>query len=176
MDVLIGDPARDVDFAQIIGHLESIIWDGEDSIDYATIYIDSPGSMSAAIPLVRVYDLIGDSYRADALKTASIAFIQRQLADTPSWRPAMADKLAQARLWQGELEKALDELETIPGAHMRHAWYLERAPAYEVLRDHPRFKLIVERVNTWAAETRARLEAFGDDLSPCVANMRPITR
>jgi hypothetical protein len=88
----------------------------------------------------------------------------------------MADKLAQAQLWQGETEKALSELETIPGAQMRHAWYVERAPAFEELRDHPRFKLIVERVNTWAAETRARLEAFGDDLPPCVANMRPMTR
>jgi len=176
MDVLIDEAGRNGDFAQIIEHLESIIGHGEKSIDYANVHIDSPDSMSAAIPLVRVHNLLGDSDRANAVITASIAFLQRQLAATPNWRPALADKLAQARLWQGELGKALDELETIPGAHMRHAWYLERAPAYEVLRDHPRFKSIVERVDSWTAESRERLEAFGDDLPPCVANMRTMIR
>ena len=88
----------------------------------------------------------------------------------------MADKLAQAQLWQGEPEKALSELETIPGAQMRHAWYVERAPAFEELRDHARFKSIVERVNAWTAEVRERLEALGDDLPPCVANMRTMVR
>jgi hypothetical protein len=176
MDVLIAEVGRDGDFSQIIAHLKSMTEQGEESSGDANISIDSPFSLVAALSLVRIYELTGDAEMAAAAKNASIAFVTQQFARTPLMKSSHASLIAQTYLWQGESGKALDKLEAIPGAHMRHAWYLERAPVFQELHDLPRFKAVVAAVKSSAAEYRDKLAAFGDDLPPCVANMRPMIR
>ena len=166
MDVLIDAARQDRDFAKIIAHLESMI--GQE--------IDSPLSLAAAFSLIRILELTGDTDRATATKDASIAFVQRQTATARVFASAHPEMLARAYLWQGEREKALAALETIPGAYPRHAWYLERAPVFQELHDLPRFRAVVDAVKSSAAEYRDQLAAFGDDLPPCVANMGTMTR
>jgi hypothetical protein len=174
--VLIDAARQDGDFAKIVAHLESMIGQEVVTSGDTRPYIDSPLSLVAAFSLIRILELTGDTDRAIASKDASIAFVQRRTATTRVFASTHPEMLARTYLWQGEREKALAALETIPGAHMRHAWYLERAPVFQELHDLPRFKAVVDAVKSSAAEYRDQLAAFGDDLPPCVANMRTMTR
>lgn len=172
MDVLIDDARQEGDFTQIVEHLELIIGPGDQPFDYTNIDVDSPLEYAAAFSLIRVHDLTGDTSRADAVRAASTAFIQRQLLETPAIRPVFAHRLAQNILWQGEVDKALDVLEIIPSAYMRHAWYLSRVQGFQGLHGHPRFDAVVAAIESQMKADRNQLDVLGDNLPPCVTNMR----
>ncbi len=172
MDVLIDGARQEGDFTQIVEYLELIIGPGDQPFDYTNIDVDSPLEYTAAFSLIRVHDLTGDTSRADAARAASTAFIQRQLLETPAMRPAFAHRLAQNILWQGEVDKALDVLEIIPSAYMRHAWYLSRVQGFQGLHGHPRFDAVVAAIESQMKADRNQLDVLGDNLPPCVTNMR----
>jgi len=129
----------------------------------------------ATVAVLRFENLTGDTGSAGAVKDALSAFLPRQILEKPSYQPAIAHTLVRAHLWRGEVDKAMDELETIPGAYLRHAWYLERTPGFQESYDHPGFKAVVDAVQSQIVADRTRLEALGENLAPCVSNMRATT-
>jgi hypothetical protein len=51
-------------------------------------------------------------------------------------------------------------------------WYLPRTADFQTLLGHPRFEALVATVRSRAQADRQRIEILGDDLPPCVTNMR----
>ena len=146
------------------------------AIDYESVKIDSNVQFSAAMPMIRVLEVTGNDRDAGALKAAAKDFLHRHLLITPLWRPPYAAIIARTHLWESDMDKALAELEILPGAYMRDWWYLRRRPEFQVLQGHPRFEAVMERLQSQADADRARLETLGDNLPACVANMRTIIK
>lgn len=119
INTLIDDAGPSGDFSRITEHLESIINDEGRAIDYENLKIDSTVQFSAAMPMIRLLEVTGHDGDANALKAASRDFLLRHLMITPLWRPPYAATIARTHLWESDMDKALDELESVPGAYMR---------------------------------------------------------
>ena len=119
-----------------------------------------------------VFELSKQTDRANALKAVVQEFLPKQLEIKPGFAPAVAALTAQTHLWRGDIDRALSDLESVPGAYMRHAWYLSRDPGLESLHGHPQFEAVVDAIQKRIDSDRAELEKLGDNLPPCVTNMR----
>ena len=167
-DLMIDDASKNGDFTQVIEHLEWLIGPSGK--------VDDSLEVAAAIYLVRVYEITGDSERAHELKAAAPEILSRRLTAAPGFRPSFATVLAEMHLWQDDVDGALTELETMPGVYKRHAWYIGRDPAFERLRGNPRFEAVVDAIQSQFDSDRQQILKLGDDLPPCVSNMRTNVR
>jgi len=165
MDVMIHDAGNNDNFDDIIEHLVQIIGPSGK--------INDMPEVAAAVVLVRVYEMTGQLDRADALKAEVQEFLPHEVEVRPRMAPTVANLTAQTRLWRGDIDRALSDLESVPGAYMRHAWYLSRDPGLESLHGHPRFEAVVDAIQKRIDSDRAELEKSGDNLPPCITNQRP---
>jgi TolB-like protein/Tfp pilus assembly protein PilF len=164
MDLLIDDASKDGDFTQLIEHLERQVGPSGE--------VDNIPEVAAAVYLIRIYEITGNSERANELKAMAPEVLSRRIATAPRFRPSFATMTAQMHLWQDEGDSALTELELIPGVYKRHAWYIARDPAFERLHGNPRFEAIVDAIQADFDSDREQILKLGDDLPPCVTNMR----
>jgi TolB-like protein/Tfp pilus assembly protein PilF len=164
-DLMIDEASKNGDFTRLIDHLERQVGPSGK--------LDDIPEVAAAIYLVRVYEITGDSERANELKAAAPEALSRRIATAPGFRPSFATALAEIHLWQDDVDSALTELETMPGVYKRHAWYIGRDPAFERLHGNPRFEAIVDAIQADFDSDREQILKLGDDLPPCVTNMRP---
>ena len=107
------------------------------------------------------------------MKAAIPEVLSREIEKVPDFRPSYAPMIAKTHLWQDNLDSALTELETMPGVYKRHAWYIARDPAFERLHDNPRFEAVVSALQADFDGDRDKILKLGDELPPCVSNMRP---
>ena len=165
MDLLIDDADQDGDFSHLIEHLEQQVGPSGQ--------LDDVPEVAAAIYLIQIYDLSNEADRANELRATVTKVLARRIAEVPRGRPAYATMSAQAHLWRGDVDSALTELELMPGVYKRHAWYIARDPAFEHLHDNPRFEAVVSALQADSDGDRDKILKLGDELPPCVVNMRP---
>jgi TolB-like protein/DNA-binding winged helix-turn-helix (wHTH) protein/Tfp pilus assembly protein PilF len=108
-----------------------------------------------------------DLFRKVALAQISLALGDREAAEklarqvvTESEQPGMHQPRAIALAVLGEHDAAMERLErAFARGAIVHWWYmLDREPAFEPLRDHPRFEALAARVRAHASAQRRLLE------------------
>ena len=164
MDLLIDNASKDGDFTPLIEHLERQVGPSGK--------VDDIPEVAAAVYLVLIYEITGNSERANELKAAAPEVLSRRIATAPGFRPSFATIIAQMHLWRGDVDSALTELELIPGVYKRHAWYIGRDPKFERLHGNPRFEAIVDAIQADFDSDREQILKLGDDLPPCVTDTR----
>lgn len=95
----------------------------------------------------------GDTARSESLFDQSLAFLEGMVArgtDTPRW----PYEIALIHAARGDTEGALNWLHTAYDRGFRWAWMLEREPMLNPLRQDPRFRGLVARVQAAVEEMR----------------------
>ena len=129
-----------------------------------------PGVMRASAPvyvgllwdplgLAHVLHFLGDTAQAREIAREVVDAAERELSADPDHLPR--HRLAVASLILGDTAVALDWLEdAVDGGH-RDVRLLETVPTLAPVRDHPRFRVLLDRMRTLLAEERRRIEAEG---------------
>ena len=120
-------------------------------------YAEGRGSpLSYAVVLRRR----GEEARVDSLLAPLLTFTLDR-AEAGFERPSLPVTIAQLYALKGEEEEALAWLERAYEAGYRRARWLQVLPQLESLRDHPRFRALVERMSRDVARMRARVDLAG---------------
>lgn len=109
--------------------------------------------------LAYVLDRLGDSAQAREIAREVMVTTEREMSADPDHLPR--HRLAVASLILGDTTAALDWLEDAVDRGYRDVRLLEGVPTLSAVRDHPRFRALLDRMRVLLAEQRRRIEAEG---------------
>lgn len=123
------------------------------------------GLLTDDLGLAHALERLGDRDEARAIAAEVARTVDPDAAERRV-EHQLTDRLAVAHLILGDTAAALDWLERSVDAGLRDAGTLRTLPLLEPLRDHPRFRALLERIDALVAEERRRADEGGWGLPP----------
>lgn len=135
---------------------------------YRRLYPRVPGSrhpvfqglLSEGLGLAWSLDRLGEAEDAELIAREVVETAREEL-ETGSLSVAPRHRMAVARLVAGDTATALTWLERAVEVGDRSVRILRRVPTVAPLRDHPRFRSLLSRLDSLVVEERRRVEAEG---------------